>query len=258
GTSTNRANAFAAFLLGLPDNASRSLQVPDVYHVHALLFSAYIRDRWNITPRLTLDYGVRWEYFPYPTRNDRGLERYLPESNKVELCGVGGISGNCDEEISKKSFSPRLGIAWRATNTFVVRAGYGITKDPYEAMELVRNNFPIMVPFQIAPPPNDFIPATSLAKGIPPVAAPVIPSNGILDIPSDVAFEGYPKNVHRGYIQSWNFTLQKQLGWGFTAQAGYVGTRSIRQLGFIDINASQFPYTSRSTEPLLQKFGRKL
>ncbi len=33
-----------------------------------MLYSLYIRDRWNVTPRLTFNYGIRWEYFPYPTR----------------------------------------------------------------------------------------------------------------------------------------------------------------------------------------------
>ena len=79
GTTTNRANSFASFLLGLPDQASRTFQIPDVYTIRAMLYSAYIRDRWNVTPRLTLDYGVRWEMFPYPTRTNRGLERYDPD-----------------------------------------------------------------------------------------------------------------------------------------------------------------------------------
>jgi len=112
-----------------------------------------------------------------------------------------------------------------------------------------------MEPFGIQPP-NEFTPATTLATGLPSVSAPTIPSNGILPIPLNVGFEGQPKNLHRGYIQSWNFTLEKQLGWGFIGQAGYVATRSTRQLGIIDINASQVPYTNRDTQPLLQKFGR--
>ncbi len=254
GTSTNRANAYASFLLGLPDYASRSLQVPDVYHIRASLFSLYIRDRFNVTPRLTLDYGVRWEYFPYPTRTDRGLERYDPNTNKVLLCGVGQVSGNCDVEISKRRFSPRLGIAYRATDTFVIRAGYGITNDPHEGMELLRNNYPIMVPFGIQTP-NSFVPATTLVQGIPAIPAPSL-GNGIIDIPLDVGFEGMPKNLKRGYIQSWNLMLQKELGWGFTGQAGYVATRSVRQLGYVDINAGQVPFTNRETQPLLQKWGR--
>jgi hypothetical protein len=254
GTSTNRANAFASFLLGLPDAASKTYQVPDVYTIRANAYSGYIRDRWNVTPTLTLNYGVRWEYFGYPTRVDRGSERYDPDINKVLICGMGTVPAGCGTEISKKRFSPRLGLAWRATNTLVIRAGYGITVDPYEATELQRNNYPVMVPFKIATA-NSFVWPTTLAQGLPPIASPSL-GNGILDIPTDVAFEGQPKKLNRGYIESWNFTVQKEIGFGFTAQAGYVATRSIRQLGFVDINASQIPYTNNDTRPLYQKFGR--
>src|SRR5439155_12012793 len=247
-SSTSRANSYASFLLGLPDQASKSLQFPDEYHIRSMLYSAYIRDRWNITPKLTLNYGTRWEYFPYPTRADRGLERYDPTINKVLICGVGSVPGDCGVEISKKRFSPRLGIAWRATNTFVVRAGYGLTNDPYEGLELLRNNYPIMDPYGLQTP-NAFTPATTLANGIP--AIPPAPSlgNGVIDLPLNVGFEGQPKNLHRGYIQSWNLTVEKELGQGFTGQVGYVATRSTRQLGFIDINAGQIPFTNTDTQP---------
>jgi len=254
GTTANRANSFASFLLGLPDQASRTFQVPDEYTIRASLYSAYIRDRWNVTPRLTFDYGIRWEMFPYPTRTNRGLERYDPDTNKVLICGMGSVPDSCGVEISKTRFSPRLGVAWRPTDTFVVRIGYGITNDPHEAMELLRNNYPITVPFGIQTP-NTFVPATTLAQGIPPIPAPDL-DNGVLDIPLNVGFQGIPKNLRRGYIQSANLTLQKEVGQGFTVQAGYVATRSVRQLGYVDINASQIPFTNRDTQPLFQKWGR--
>ena len=256
-SKTNRANSYAAFLLGLPDQASKSLQFPDVYRIRSMLYSAYVRDRYNVTPHLTVSYGIRWEYFPYPTRTDRGLERYDPTINKVLICGMGQVPAGCGTEISKKRFSPRLGIAWRPTETFVVRTGYALINDPYEGLELMRNNYPIMEPFGIQTT-NDYTPATTLAQGLPPIAPVTIPSSGILDLPPDVGFEGQPKNLRRGYIQSWNLTLQKEIGWGFTGEAGYVGTRSIRQLGFVDINAAQFPFhnTVTDTQPLFQQWGR--
>ena len=107
-----------------------------------------------------------------------------------------------------------------------------------------------MVPFGIQTA-NSFIPATTLAQGIPPIATPDL-DNGVLDIPLNVGFEGMPKNLHRGYIQSANFTIQQEIGKGFAAQAGYVATRSVRQLGYVDINASQIPFTNRDTQPLFQ------
>jgi hypothetical protein len=80
--------------------------------------------------------------------------------------------------------------------------------------------------------------------------------NGILPIPSDYAWQGYPKDLDRGYIQSWNFTIQRELPWHFTGQVGYVATRTTRQLGLLDINAGQTIGAGEKGRPLLQQFGR--
>jgi len=60
--------------------------------------------------------------------------------------------------------------------------------------------------------------------------------NGIIDVPANVSTQTIPFDLQRGYIQSWNFTLQKRLGWGFVGEAGYVATRQIRQLGYTQLN----------------------
>ena len=262
-SGNSRFNSFASFMLGLPDFVGKTFQVPDVYHIHAWLFSVYGRDRWNVTPKLTLNYGLRWEYLPVPGRPDRGIERFDLNTGMVQLCGFMSVPGDCGIQVSKKLFAPRLGVAYRATNSLVIRAGYGITNDPYEAMEFLRNNYPIMVVKNIQTP-NDLFPVRRLdpstpssfasqpacnpttgsftvnCAGIDPISAPSL-GNGIIPIPGDVAFGGLPKNYRRGYIQSWNFTLQKELGRDFIGQVGYVGNNSIRQLGFLDFNAGQIP-----------------
>ena len=85
----SRYNSVAGFLIGQGSRAGRTLQVPDEYHVQAWLYSGYARDRWTASDKLTIDFGTRWEYFPVPTRPDRGIERYDVETGKVLLCGVG-------------------------------------------------------------------------------------------------------------------------------------------------------------------------
>jgi Carboxypeptidase regulatory-like domain len=254
GPSSNQFNSYATFLLGLPTLLGRTFQAPDEYNLRIWLYSTYIRDRWNITQKLTLDYGMRWEYFPVPTRADRGIERYDVDTNKVLVCGVGSVPTDCGISISKRRFAPRVGIAYRATNSFVVRAGYGITNDPFVGSELARDEFPILTPLVIDVP-NTFQPAGKLSEGIPAIPLPNVGS-GVIDIPGTYAFGGYQKNFQRGYLQSWNLTLQKQLGAGFIAEAGYVGTRQVRQLGYLDINAGQVIGADQAGRPLLQKFGR--
>jgi hypothetical protein len=250
----SRYNSVAAFLIGQASSAGRTLQVPDEYHVQARLYSGYARDRWTVSDKLTIDYGSRWEYFPVPTRPDRGIERYDVETGKVWLCGVGSIPEDCGIETSKTRFGPRVGLAYRPSNKWVVRAGYGLTNDPYEGMELIRANYPILIQVKLESP-DGLTPVRSLSQGIPSIQVPA-QGNGILDIPSDYAWTGYVKNLNRGYIQSWNFTVQRELPWSFTGQVGYVATRSIRQLGLVDINAGQVIGAGEQGRPLLTRFGR--
>src|SRR5262249_47750565 len=158
----------------------------DEYEVGTWLMSAYARDRWNVTPKLTLDYGLRWEYFPVASRPDRGIEYYDASTNKVLLCGFGSIQKNCGIEVSKKLCAPRFGLAYRLKDTMVIRAGYGLTNDPYEGLEFVRANYPILAALYIQTP-NSLFPEGTLAQGIPPIATPDL-DNGVVDIPSSVGF----------------------------------------------------------------------
>jgi hypothetical protein len=202
-----------------------------------------------------MSYGVRWEYFPYPTRGGGlGLERYDPNTNKMLVCGTGSVPANCGIETSKTLFSPRLGIAYRASDTFVIRAGYGITNDPFSITEPMRMNYPTQLALS-ATGINSFQPVSTLEKGIPALVAPALGS-GIIDVPIDAVLATAPEKIRRGYVQSWNLTMQKNLKGGFTAQAGYVATRQIRQFGFLDLNAGQLIGGGQNGRPLVQKFGR--
>jgi hypothetical protein len=121
-------------------------------------------------------------------------------------------------------------------------------------MELIRANYPILIQVK-RESPDGLTPAGSLSRGIPALQVPA-EGNGVLDIPSDYAWGGYPKKLDRGYIQSWNLTVQRELPWSFTGQIGYVATRSIRQLGFVDINAGQVIGAGEEGKPLQARFGR--
>ncbi len=253
GPSSNQFNSYSTFLLGLPTVIGKILQVPDEYALRAWQQSLYIRDRWNVTPRFTLSYGLRWEYFPVPTHADRGIERYDPDTNKVLICGVGQVPKDCGINVSKRKFAPRVGLAWRATDSLVFRAGYGITNDPFLGTELLRAEYPVLIPLQIEAP-DAFTFAGRLADGIPAIRVPDF-GNGIVDIPGTYGFGGYPKDFKRGYIQSWNVAVQKQLGLGLTAEAAYVATRETNKIAYLDINAGQVIGRGNAGRPL-NRFGR--
>ena len=250
GSKTNAYNNFGTFLLGLDTAYGKNILVPDYFHTDTRQFSLYIGDQWQVTPKLTLTLGGRWEYYPMPTRQgSRGLERYDFASNQVLLCGVGDIPTDCGVSISKTEFVPRVGLAYRLTPTFVVRAGYGITNEPYNLADDLRTNYPVLIPLYV--PADSYQAAGALDKASlqnAPVGSPNIPvgiplpkapdtSTGRVPLIPNVAVATTPTQLQRGYIQSWNFTLEKQLPGDWVAQAGYVATRTIRQLGFQDLNA---------------------
>ena len=93
-------------------------------------FGWFIRDRWQVSRKLTLNIGLRYEYYPLISRKDRGIERWDPSTNLVYMGGVGGNPNNAGITTSKKLFAPRLGFAYRVDENTVIRSGYGVTYDP--------------------------------------------------------------------------------------------------------------------------------
>ncbi len=253
GPASNQWNSYGQFLLGLPSSIGKIFQFPDQYSTRTSMYSLYARDRWQLSRRVTLSYGSRWEYFPIPVRPDRGLERYNLATNKMHVCGVGVVPRDCGVEVSKALFAPRVGLAIRATETFVVRAGYGITNDPWNIARPMRVNHPVLISLSISGE-NAFVPSSRLRDGIPSVSQPEL-GNGIIDIPGTVDVNTLTDRFKRGYIQSWNFSLQKKLG-AYVAQAGYVATRQNNILGFFELNYG-LPGGGRASQPFFQRFGRQ-
>jgi hypothetical protein len=248
GSKTNAYNNLATFLLGLDTNYGKNILVPNYFHTITHQFSLYAGDQWQITSKLTANLGMRWEYYPMPTREDRGLERFDFARNKMMLCGIGDIPTDCGVSISKTMFVPRVGLAYRITPTFVARAGYGITNEPYNLADDLRTNYPVLIPLYVnadAYQAAGVLDAASLRNapvgsnlpvGIPLPAVPDQSTGEVAALP-DVAVATVGSELQRGYIQSWNVTLEKQFAGNWVAQAGYVATRTIRQLGFLDLNA---------------------
>ncbi len=249
----NQFNSFATFLLGYHTGAGRTYLVapPIIYKSQA--YSAYLRDSWQVRQNLTVSIGTRYEYYPMPQRADRGIERYDFATNTMKVCGTGNIPQDCGVKMSKKLFSPRLGIAWRISDSFVLRTGYGLTFDPISLARTFRTNYPMLLAYNIVSP-NSWTPAGLLKDGIPPT--PLVPiNNGIVAVPNGVNVLTLGDSFRRPYIQSWNLVLEKSLGWGFTASAGYIATRTVGQSGQINMNAGLVGGGTAS-QPLNKLFGR--
>lgn len=254
GPARNEYNSMAAFVLGDAFRMGRIFQVDEEYSTRAKLYSMYIRDQWQVTPKLTFTMGTRWEFFPMPTRADRGVERYDFDNNKMLVCGIGPTPKDCGVELSKALFAPRVGLAYRVSEKFVVRVGYGITNDPFSLARPHRTNYPMLFPMNLEGP-NSFSPIGNFTTGIPLIEA-VDFSSGIVDVPNTIAVNSVGPKFDRGYIQSWNLTMQRELFGGFVGEVAYVATRTVRQLGYLDLNAGQIPGAGNAGRPYFQTIGR--
>ncbi len=245
-------NSWADFLLGLPQSMGKDLQFINPDAVRMPSWGIYARDQWQVTRKLTLNYGMRYEYYPFATRDHRGGERYDPETNQVLVGGLGNVPEDTGLDVGRGQIAPRFGLAYRVTEKTVVRAGYGISIDP-NSFRYLRDAYPAVISSQFSGA-STFQAAGSLRTGIPSVPLPDL-SQGVIDLPRAVGTQTFPRVYNRGYIQSFNLTVQHDIGAGFVAQAAYVGSRAIRQTANVNINAAG-PGGGNSGRALFPQFGR--
>ncbi len=219
-------NGWADFLLGLPQTMGKDVQYENPATVRMPSYGFYARDQWQITRKLTVDYGIRFEYYRPPRRDHWDGERYDPATDKVYRGGF---------DVGKGKFAPRLGVAYRINEKTVVRGGFGISIDP-GSFRYLRDAYPATISTQYSGL-SSFQAAGSLRTGLPEVVGPDL-NQSVVSLPATVGTTTFPQTYDRGYIRSYNFTVQRDAGAGFNLQAGYVGSRGIRQTAIVNINAA--------------------
>ena len=255
GPSPNNFNAYASFLLGLPGSMGKAYQFYDPMRTRETQQGYFIRDNWQVTRKFNVNLGLRLEHFPIMNRGQYGIERWDPNTNKVLIGGRGNIPRDAGTSAIPVMFGPRVGLAYRASDKTVVRAGFGITNDPYPMSRPMRSPYPVTLVNEFQPL-NSFVWGGTLATGIPAAVFPDI-STGVVDIPNTFTTNTLqPGTFRRGYIESFNLTVQRELGAGFVLQTGYVGTRSIRQaLSYFQGNAGLIPGAGANGRPYFTQYG---
>jgi hypothetical protein len=243
GPATQNFNSWADFLLGMPQTMGKDLQYLNPATVRMPSYGFYARDMWQVSRKLTLNYGFRYEFYPAPRRDHWAGERYDPDTDRVYRGGF---------DVGWGQIAPRLGIAYRMNEKTVIRLGGGISIDP-NSFRYLRDAYPATISLQLSGP-NSFQPAGTLRAGLPEIIGPDL-SQDEFTLPSTVGTTTFPREYNRGYIESWNFTIERDLGAGVNAQAAYVGSRGIRQTVNQNLNAAG-PGGGNNGRPLAQRFGR--
>jgi len=222
-------NDYGSFLLGQVSSFGKSVQY-EVMTTNEDQYGLYINDRWQANDKLTLNVGVRWEYYPLMQRDNRGFEQLNLSTFNVLLPKNSEDAGY---KAQKSLFAPRLGAAYRINDDTVVRAGFGRTFNPMPWSRPLRGFYPASIGYSGAGP-NGFIPYGTLAQGIPGAPNPDVAS-GSVPLPRGVDMRT-PEigNVQRGTIDSWNAFVERRLPGDLSLSAGYVGTATNN--GYADIN----------------------
>jgi hypothetical protein len=254
GQSPNFYNQYAAFLLGLTSQVQKAIQW-EMMRTREFRYGFYFGDRWQPVRNVTLDLGVRYEYFPLVTRADgQGVERLDLDTMQVLLGGIGGVPRDVGLKTSKADFAPRVGAAWRVNELTVARAGYGLTYNPLPFARPLRGAYPLTIQNTYVSL-NSWQPYGTIDQGIPEFTGPA-PGVGRVPLPSTATMRTPdPDNVRRGYIQSWNVAFERRIPFDMSVNAAYVGTATTRGFGNIELNVSP-PGGGEQGRAFFAQFGR--
>ncbi len=253
--SANLYNQYAAFLLGLASRGAESVQY-EVMTTREWQHGWYVRDRWQVSNKLTLDLGLRYEYYPLMTRADRGIEQVDLDTLTVRLGGVGGNPEDLGIKVSKTLFAPRLGGIYRIDDNTVFRTGYGITYNPLPFSRPLRGFYPLTISANLTST-NPFGYQMTLDQGVPDIVGPDL-SSGNIPLPNSYDMRSPTDDVSRGRIQSWNVALERRIKYDLSLDVAYVGTHSTGGFADLDINASTTPGCGADCQPFYTGFGRSI
>ena len=264
GSSQGLANDMASFLLDVPNQVARDVNTYFPALRQTQVF-AYVADNWTVSPKLTINAGLRWELYQAPTPHFAGgFSNDNPDNNTLVIAGIGNNPLNMGLQTRYKYFAPRLGIAYRYDEKTVFRTGFGISYTPFPDNNWAYN-FPVRANNQYLSPTgaDNYAPAVlpsgqapTFQNGFPAPDPIVVPTNGIITNPNPTTAQNViPLNYKNGYIESWNIAIQRQLPFRFALDVAYVGSHGVGTPAAINLNAGQKIGAGSAGQPFLAKYG---
>jgi hypothetical protein len=202
---------------------------------------AYVQDTWRATQKLTLNYGLRFEYYSPESINQKGQGGLLNlATGYIQVAGVGPIQSNMNQKFQKNSYQPRLGIAYAATPKTVIRAGYGRSFDlgVFGSVfgHVSTQNLPVLSNQSVNNSGGQGF-AFNLAQGPPPATFVTVPANGLLPNPGSlVQSRSRPTTLRLPTLDAWNLSIQQSVTPTLSFTIAYVGNKGTHTLSAGDGN----------------------
>ena len=249
------------YLLGHFNNATAQIGLGvGLWRSKSLNF--FVADDWKVTSRLTLNLGLRYEY-DSPMADARGREGYFDTSLAKFVVGISREQSPIKRDIpgleyrpdlqrgiwfpDRNNFAPRIGLAYRLTNSTALRAGYGWFYAKSQGNELQ---------FKINAPPLVFSATLNNAVGVPNLtwdrdvfpdpASPAFPVATLSPFSVD------PRD-RSPYIQQWNLNIEQSLGQNLLVEVAYAGSKGTKLTERVNINQAVLPADPNNISPLVSR-----
>ncbi len=249
------------YLLGHFNNATAQIGLGvGLWRSKSLNF--FVADDWKLTSRLTLNLGLRYEY-DSPMADARGREGYFDTSLAKFVVGISREQSPIKRDIpgleyrpdlqrgiwfpDRNNFAPRIGLAYRLTNSTALRAGYGWFYAKSQGNELQ---------FKINAPPLVFSATLNNAVGVPNLtwdrdvfpdpASPAFPVATLSPFSVD------PRD-RSPYIQQWNLNIEQSLGQNLLVEVAYAGSKGTKLTERVNINQAVLPADPNNISPLVSR-----
>lgn len=197
----------------------------------------YAQDTWRITDKLTINYGLRYEFY-FPETINAAQNGALLDLNTgyLNVAGVGNVASNMNWGRNSNTYSPRVGFAYQARPSTVLRGGYGRSFDIGVFGSIfghaATQNLPVLSSQEVVATGGPLSQAFTLASG-PPAPAPIpVPPNGLLPNPGySVSSRARPNPLRLPTLDAWNLSLQQSLTSTLSLTVAYVGNKGTHTMG---------------------------
>jgi hypothetical protein len=265
---------YASFLLGLVNTASIGNPVDP--QTRKPSWSLFIQDNFKLTHKITLDYGVRWDYQGYGDEIHQRVSQFSATTPNPAAGGLPGATiyegngpGTCNCTFTKPypyAIGPRLGIAYQFLPKTVLRGGWGMT---YTETGMGQSNILSNLgaggwnTFNFSNPTYG-APALMLKDGlnynpadlyVQKYNAGIRPSPGQLDSPPVMIDPGAGRP---GRVNQWNVSVQRELTQNMVLEAAYIGNRGawlLRSQPVLNVSGDTYVNLNASTPQRLASFG---
>jgi hypothetical protein len=217
-----------------------------VRHTYENGYGLYFQDSYRVKPRVTLNYGLRWDYYGVVAEKKNLFSNFVESSATVGQLVQVGVPGGLSKLYNPdyKNFAPRASFAWDVfgTGKTVVRSGYGMFFDAF-SQDMFLGHLPYPTFYAPGPAYNNIgpnpvgealldLPTGTFQPGIPIYDAPACGGPNFLEC--DIF--AFDRNIKTPYMENYNLNIQQQITSKVSVQVGYVGSQGHRLFRFFDIN----------------------